>query len=105
MSLIEDLGGYDRASRIANCKSGVVHPTKALLDDLLEYRRQHNIFEVGDKVVFKWEIESSDIFTIYSIDAYFIGVKRFEDDDFYYANINWGLKHATESEIKAGRRL
>ena len=105
MNLIEQLGGYERASKIAKCKSGLVYPTKQLLDALLEYRRANNIFDIGDKVVFKWVLESSDIFTIYSIDAYFIGVKRFEDDDFYYANINWGLKHATDAEIKAGRRL
>lgn len=54
-NLIEQLGGYERASSIAKCKSGVVHPTNQLLAALLEYRRQHNIFEVGDKVVYKGE--------------------------------------------------
>ena len=87
MNLIEQLGGYDRASKIANCKSGVVHPTKPLLDALLEYRREHNIFEVGDKVCFK---------TLG--DGY---VHKYTK----YHEFKYDLKHATPEEIKAGRRI
>ena len=105
MNLIEKLGGYDRASKIANCKSGVVHPTKPLLDALLEYRRANNIFEVGDKVVFIHPFELGDLFTVHSICERFTGVKRNNDECIYYAEIVWGLRHATDEEIKAGHRI
>ncbi|OTG85553.1 hypothetical protein B9T31_12240 [Acinetobacter sp. ANC 4558] len=51
MDLINRLGGYERASKIAKCESGVVHPTQQLLDALLQYRREHNFYEAGDLIV------------------------------------------------------
>ena len=89
MNLIEQLGGYERAKSIANCKSGIVHPTQQLLDALLEYRREHNIFEVGDKVV--WKESLSIISSLMEIESL--------DGD------TWGIRHATDAEIKAGRKL
>ena len=47
MSLIERLGGYE-AAKAEGEKWGF---DDFLNNQLLEYRRQHNIFEVGDKVV------------------------------------------------------
>lgn len=103
MNLIEQLGGYDRASKIANCESGVVHPTKALLDALLEYRRANNIFEVGDRVIHKWE--SDELYTVMShtkdhtviiSERNFIGISGW---------LHNCIRHATDGEIKAGRRL
>lgn len=58
-----------------------------LKDALLEYRRQHNIFEVGDFVCFK---------TLG--DGY---VHKYTK----YHEFKYDLKHATPEEIKAGRRL
>lgn len=75
MNLIEQLGGYGKAKEILiNCpqyyheyqpKSVGIYEAGYYRDSaqnrvsmvnlkkaLLEYRRQHNIFEVGDKVVF-----------------------------------------------------
>ena len=99
MNLIEKLGGYDRASKIANCKSGVVHPTKPLLDALLEYRRANNIFEVGDRVV---------ILTMH-IDNKFVHdvTKVLEDLVEVCGSYLYGseIRHATDEEIKAGKRL
>ena len=89
MNLIEQLGGYERAKSIANCKSGIVHPTQQLLDALLEYRREHNIFEVGDKVV--WKESLSIISSLMEIESL--------DGD------TWGIRHATDAEIKSGRKL
>ena len=110
MNLIEQLGGYERAKSIANCKSGIVHPTQQLLDALLEYRREHNIFEVGDDVVFcnflkgvsqKWLGETFKVIHVY------------EDEDVAAVSSSgvnthltlYTIKHATDQEIKAGRRL
>ena len=59
MDLIERLGGYERAKHefemIKEMKP--VYPGEIETNDrlLLEYRRKHNIFEVGDKVVIKAE--------------------------------------------------
>ena len=89
MNLIEKLGGYDRASKIANCKSGVVHPTKPLLDALLEYRRANNIFEVGDLIIFG-----------------LIGNGVMMWDECLRMFLSQGLiRHATDAEIKAGHRI
>ena len=110
MNLIEQLGGYERAKSIADCKSGIVHPTQQLLDALLEYRREHNIYEVGDDVVFcnflkgvsqKWLGETFKVIHVY------------EDEDVAAVSSSgvnthltlYTIKHATDAEIKAGRRL
>ena len=108
MNLIEQLGGYDRASKIANCKSGVVHPTKPLLDALLEYRRANNIFEVGD-----YALPNSD----HSNEVHFLSDWYIKDLDFRCKTKSggWGVivkscmstawRHATDEEIKAGHRI
>ena len=71
----------------------------------LEYRRQHNIFEVGDKVVFRecsgigGASDAIDLMTVKSIDAF--GVRMTN------SLCPWAIqiRHATDEEIKAGRRL
>ena len=51
MNLIEQLGGYERAKIIQGSREMGGLPYDLDLEDaLLQYRRQHNIFEVGDKV-------------------------------------------------------
>lgn len=106
MNIIEKLGGYERAKSIANCKSGIVHPTQQLLDALLEYRREHNIFEVGDLIIDK---DHTGLLRVTRVMK-----KRFEVD---YLNPNAmnvichssilmrHVAHANDAEIKAGRRL
>lgn len=109
MNLIEQLGGYERAKHefemIKEMKP--IYPGEIETNNhlLLEYRRQHNIFEVGDKVIFIHPFELGDLFTVHSISERFIGVKRNNDECIYYAEIVWGLKHANDAEIKAGKRL
>lgn len=104
-NLIEKLGGYDRAKEMytAQLKAGLA--PYGYEEALLEYRRKHNIFEVGDKVVFIHPFELGDLFTVHSICERFTGVKRNNDECIYYAEIVWGLRHANDAEIKAGRRL
>jgi len=93
MNLIEQLGGYERAKSIADCKSGIVHPTQQLLDALLEYRREHNIFEVGDFIVLLHTNYRSDVFAL---------TKSFKE---IYDEKGIVYRHATDAEIQAGRRL
>ena len=88
MNLIEQLGGYEKAKVILQA---VGHEHDAML---LEYRRQHNIFEVGDKVVVKAEPFWPEDYLIQTVGQEHIGK--------WYMSA-W--RHATDEEIKAGKRL
>ena len=104
MNLIEQFGGYERAKHefemIKEMKP--IYPGEIETNDrlLLEYRRQHNIFEVGDKVVHHkfsnmkiYEIceISGDLFTVF----YDRKSHSFKTD----------VRHATDAEIEVGKRL
>ena len=63
MNLIEQLGGYE-AAKAEGEKWGF---DDFLNNQLLEYRRQHNIFEVGDKVIEITDYPDNDVLTVKSI--------------------------------------
>lgn len=115
MNIIEQLGGYYYARKMSqDWKSSIdgdipldtmmysydfgAFSWGDLQSALLEYRRQHNIFEVGDKVLFGGSPLIHEI-------------RKFskDSDDVYILGWGWTeikhLKHATDEEIKAGRRL
>ena len=107
MNLIERLGGYERAKHefemIKEMKP--IHPGEIETNDrlLLEYRRQHNIFEVGDKVVRRNGIEY-EIHKIELVDEY--DLKIFSQNMSHSYWVPKGqLRHAEPEEIKAGKRL
>ena len=116
MNLIEQLGGYERAKAlralpVTTYDCGVRFSREELERAMLEYRRQHNIFEVGDKVVYKPSMVQGVIFTVIGFDdfgwmkteAFFEGFdhpKRFSEDPPFS-----DIRHATDEEIKAGKRL
>ena len=119
MNLIEQLGGYEKALDLfRGCPwdSGTVdvpNPrSKGMLrldlgelrSELLKYRRQHNIFEVGDKVVYLSGIapDHNDIYELSKIGEMYHVLKIGVMD--YNAKFNH-IRHTTEAEIKAGRRL
>ena len=121
MNLIEQLGGYECAAYeykntlLADDFPYVIKATGTkftrpeLGDELLEHRRQHNIFEVGDKVVFK---DGS-----HALDRCDLGIGEvlvIKDIDFYdylifkcspHSHGQKWFRHATDEEIKAGKRL
>ena len=123
MNLIEQLGGYDKAKSIVDkspCKTYTYHnhPYQKgyircwcgdgkdyfLVSDieksLLEYRRQHNIFEVGDKVV-KTHPKNTILWPV-------LGVYKNGGVWLDYKGFCWKpprVRHATDAEIKAGKRL
>ena len=102
MNLIEKLGCYERAKSIANCKSGIVHPTQQLLDALLEYRREHNIFEVGDCVVkTNPKIKHAHVRAVISTSPSGGAVLDYQGFPYKFPRV----RHATNEEIEAGRRL
>ena len=104
MNLIEQLGGYEKAKDglhrlklekkdLLTCGDLVV--VESEIDAaLIEYRRQHNIFEVGDKVVVKAEPFWPEDYLIQTVGQEHIGK--------WYMSA-W--RHATDEEIKAGKRL
>ena len=109
MNLIEQLGGYERAKAFLNAasytmdelimmqRSGVrpQHVEKALL----EYRRQHNIFEVEDKVVYVDDFMTDSVSVVSEVND------RVWLNDNKAVCIKEIIKHATDEEIKAGKRL
>ncbi|WP_180052013.1 hypothetical protein [Acinetobacter sp. YH12099] len=116
MSLIEQLGGYDVAKEkyqsLSDSDVITIGPFEVpakpyFKDELLEYRRQHNIFEVGDKVVFiESELKNPRLMTVIEVSEPICG--------FLMAECSWGItngfypsryRHATDAEIKAGKRL
>ena len=106
MNLIERLGGYEAAKNQAKDKS--IGFLVDINNELLEYRRQHNIYEVGDKVVSKHK-------NLHLFDDVVLDIAYFRDDlkepgrFVRFTNGNDfkldALRHATDEEIKAGRRL
>ncbi|HAE63686.1 MAG TPA: hypothetical protein DCG62_02630 [Acinetobacter johnsonii] len=101
MNLIEQLGGYE-AAKAEGEKWGF---DDFLNNQLLEYRRQHNIFEVGDKVKAKDHQFGFD--ELFRIDDFFanddgVNLAVLDDGDCYPISF---LEHATDAEIKAGKRL
>jgi len=116
MELIKQLGGYEKAKRELQLKEQnsvlqccIAVTAEMIRDALLEHRREHNIFEVGDKVVFINDVYA-DYGNVVSID--FIGkfdlmvsdhTKGFQLNEF----CAWSkiIRHATDEEIAAGHRL
>ena len=100
MNLIEQLGGYEETKKhLDSCWCD--DENKAyLLKNLLEYRRQHNIFEVGDLVISKDGCELVSEITYLQGD--FAKIKNERFDHFYLLR---DFRHATDAEIKAGHRL
>lgn len=117
MNLIEKYGSYDAAKAKQQELSKIAADPQLLLvgkiikeigeieKALLEYRRQHNIFEVGDKVKAKDHQFGFD--ELFRIDDFFanddgVNLAVLDDGDCYPISF---LEHATDKEIKAGKRL
>lgn len=103
MNLIEQLGGYE-AAKAEGEEWGF---DDFLNNQLLEYRRQHNIFEVGDYFCYESKYLSNDPL---DGDAY-KKLNQLDSIDFECGFVESALKrggiirHATDAEIKAGKRL
>ena len=108
-TVIADFGGYEAAKKVSESESaGFLYNVAALKQRLLEHRRQHNIFEVGDKVI-RLDVDNIFIYTVQKVTLDLITVVRKKKSN---AVKTWGtwlgnneLRHATDEEIKAGRRL
>ena len=115
--MIEQLGGYENVSKHFNrieyhAETKIFigewfgfYSMRDLKDALLEHRRKHNIFEVGDKVVYKGEAGLNGLFEIERLTKTgkpkTVKTERFGNFPCRYCEV----QHATPEEIKAGRRL
>ena len=109
MSLIEQLGGYEKAKAFLNATSFTIDElimmqrsglrTQHVEKALLEYRRQHNIFEVGD-YVFHTVCKNPLLEVVTWTDG-----KRIRTDLAGRSAPTETFVHATDAEIKAGKRL
>lgn len=114
MNLIEQLGGYEEAKitlfkRKMHLKRGTYFGFQAervkeiiskIESTLLEYRRQHNIYEVGD---FIFHPMFGALFEIKRIAEKYVVASTKSG---YETNLLIELiSHATDEEIKAGKRL
>ena len=102
MNLIERLGGYEYLNEFY--KRAVAHgfTLTKIKEELLKYRRQHNIFEVGDSFV---NYADDAIYTALSIDQNNRMHGKSGDKNVWTYFGRFGLRHATDEEIKAGKRL
>lgn len=111
MNLIERLGGYERAKAFLNATSFTIDElimmqrsglrTQHVEKALLEHRRQHNIFEEGDIIVFVDDFMHDELMVVAWTRKGEVwmdeGAKRCTDLSM--------IRHATDEEIKAGKRL
>ena len=88
MNLIEQLGGYEKAKKSLWQEQEEGYPGYEIAAALLEYRRQRNIFEEGD-----WVVIPSRGNCIFQVNRL---LSRTDIEE---------MEHATDAEIKAGRRL
>ncbi len=127
MNLIEQLGGYEKAKAFLNAASYTIdelimmqrsglrpqHVEKALL----EYRRQHNIFEIDDLIthpLYDWKIlkvhdpiRGENLLFAKTNDhvKHHWGHGLVFDDRHVVAVSYSECRHATDAEIEAGKRL
>ncbi|MGD9699550.1 hypothetical protein [Acinetobacter sp.] len=107
MNLIDQFGGYEKAKRALEREIRLTSPNTfyclKLDEALLQHRRQHNIFESGDicKLKVKHDYGLYKFLRINNDRAYFedrLGFAEFGIDKHV-------VEHATDEEIKAGKRL
>lgn len=99
MDLIKKLGGYEKAKQKYSER-----PFDLAWSDigaaLLNYRREHNIFEVGDRVVSIDGYSNDMIFTVAELTSKNVFTSM-EFGEIAYSFV----RHTTNEEIAAGHRL
>lgn len=103
MNLIEQLGGYESAkSKLRD--NGSLHAER-LKKALLEYRRANNIYEFMDRVCLTINIHDE---SIHDDVLYVTAACRFGQwvaVNHLYEFSPEKVRHATDEEVKAGKRL
>ena len=102
-NLIEQLGGYGAAKKFINGECSDGFDVQSLRDALLEYRRQHNIYEIGDSIVTNDDASDGKVYAVEKnhFNEHF---KIRSKDGFRYCRL-WRIdRHATDKEIAQGYR-
>ena len=107
MNLIEQLGGYSIAKTEYKMPVKLLNiDYEQLATELLEHRRQHNIFEVGDKVVLVGDGTWEHLFEVEKMSPKGRKPTKLKTDVFGNYHVGYNIvRHATSEEIKAGHRL
>ena len=101
MDLIKELGGYEKAKSQLNDFNESFGYWQNLNQELLEYRREHNIFETNDYVVKKSGKHWSQVFKVHNSNEKITTIQAHVLVMFETRF----LRHATDAEIAAGHRL
>ena len=102
MNLIEQLGGYENAKERLKRQNVLTDSDYNYgQKKLLEYRRQHNIFEESDKIVFVDDFMHGELMTVAWTR---IGEVWMDEGAKRCTNLSM-IRHTTDEEIKAGKRL
>jgi len=108
---IEQLGGYDEAKAFLNAASYTVdelimmqrsglrpqHVEKALI----EHRRQHNIYEEGDWIIYDDDLMVFAMWSKHHNEYAYIGYANADDGALEHRS---AFRHATDEEIAQGYR-
>ena len=120
IELIEQLGGYGNAKCELELKEQnsvfqccIAVDAEMIRDALLQYRRQHSIFEVGDLVICLFGQDSTfltkdEIYTVKEVcyGGTHVTLKLQENYDGGEGSYSVNrFNHATDEEIKANKRL
>ena len=123
MNIIEQLGGYEKAKQaLCNAQgSGNIDPvihvdgqqilTDCICDAMLQYRKDHNIFEIGDRVVSAFDNVRLFENSVLEIAEFREDINSVEAVEGNYVRLTNGcdcklelLRHASDKEIKQGYR-
>lgn len=102
MNLIEQLGGYEYLNGFY--KRAVAHgfTLTEIKEELLKYRRQYNIFEPDDYIIHDGELKVFAMWSSAVEGCAYIGYAYAENGEMAHKD---EFRHATDAEIKAGKRL
>lgn len=102
MNLIEQLGGYEYLNGFY--KRAVAHgfTLTEIKEELLKYRRQHNIFETDDYIIHDGELKVFAMWSSAVEGCAYIGYAYAENGEMAHKD---EFRHTTDAEIKAGKRL
>ena len=102
MNLIEQLGGHEHLNGFY--KRAVAHgfTLTEIKEELLKYRRQHNIFEPDDYIIHDGELKVFAMWSSAVEGCAYIGYAYAENGEMAHKD---EFRHATDAEIKAGKRL
>ena len=108
MNLIERLGGYENAKERGKRENVLDdHDFNYIQKALLQHRRVHGIFEVEDKVIIVQKVWGEDPWDdlCYVFNAKTHHIVGVGIDISVGFGSSQAYRHATDAEIKAGKRL